>query len=117
MTRHYGGEKVGVGYYWSFRNGGVIDVKEEGVLPGDGRSGYYRLPFGILFCLVIALGGFYIVLLPLLIAGAALQFGSVRIFGGLVHQFRKSVSFGWRPTEAYLAGKNGKEKKVEEKKD
>ena len=37
---------------------------------------------------------------------------AVRVFGSLYLQMRKSMSFGWRPAEAYLAGK-GKEKEKE----
>lgn len=115
MTRHWGGEKVGMGYYWSPRTGQVVDVKGESVLPGEGS--YYRMPFTVLFLLVIALGGVYVVMLPVLIAGTAIYFGSLRIFGGLVSQVRRSVFFGWRPSEAYLSGKkdkNGKDRAAKE---
>ena len=118
MTRHCGGEKVGMGYYWSLSTGQVVDVKRESVLPGDNASRYYRMPFAVLFFLVIAFGGLYIVLLPVLIAGTALYFGGLRIFGGLVSQVRRSVFFGWRPSEAYLSGKkdkNGKDRDANDK--
>ena len=115
MTRHCGGERVGMGYYWSPMTGQVVDVKRESVLPGDGS--FYRMPFAVLFFLVIAFGGLYIVALPILIAGTAIYFGGLRIFGGLVSQVRRSVFFGWRPSEAYLSGKkdkNGKDRDAKE---
>lgn len=117
MTRHCGGERVGMGYYWSLKTGEVVDVKRESVLPGNGALRYYRMPFALLFFLVIAFGGVYIVALPLIIAGTAVYFGSLRIFGGLVSQVRRSVFFGWRPSEAYLSGKkdkNGKDRGAKE---
>jgi hypothetical protein len=49
-------------------------------------------------------------LLPLTIIATSLYLLGIRIFGGVLGQLRTSVSFGWRPTEAYLAGKNRKEK-------
>ena len=107
-----------MGYYWSLRTGQVVDVKRgESVLPGDGALRYYRLPFALLFLMVITFGGVYIVALPLIIAGTAVYFGSLRIFGGLVSQVRRSVFFGWRPSEAYLSGKkdkNGKDRGAKE---
>ncbi len=113
MTRHCGGETVGTGYYWSLKTGKVVDVKQQSVLPGDGALRYYRMPFAVLFFLVIVFGGFYIVALPLIIAGTAVYFGSLRIFGGLLSQVRRSVFFGWRPSEAYLSGKKDKNGKNE----
>jgi hypothetical protein len=38
----------------------------------------------------------------------------VRVFGNLFLQIRKSVSFGWRPAEAYLSGKRTAKKEKEE---
>ncbi|RJP20594.1 MAG: hypothetical protein C4529_08985 [Deltaproteobacteria bacterium] len=114
MTRHIGGECVGTGNYWNLKNGRVVEIRKEGVLPGGEDSRYYRLPFFILFFLMIGLGGVYVLLLPVLIIGSTIYMAGVRVFGSLYLQIRRSMDFGWRPSEAYLAGK-GKEKKEEKK--
>jgi cytochrome c oxidase assembly factor CtaG len=60
------------------------------------------------------IGIFYVVSLPFVFAYAV---GSAAL-SGIFSLFGKSVSFGWRPTEAYLAGKKGgKKEESETKKD
>jgi hypothetical protein len=116
MTRHSGGETVGAGTYWNLKSGKVVELKTEGILPGGGELGYYRVPFFILFFLMIALGGVYVLFLPVLIISTMAYMTAVRVFGSLYLQMRKSMSFGWRPAEAYLAGK-GKEKEKDKEKE
>jgi hypothetical protein len=115
MTRYNGGENVGAGTYWNLKSGKVVELKRKGILPGGGDLGYYRVPFFILFFLMIALGGVYVLVLPVLIISTMVYMTAVRVFGSLYLQMRKCVSFGWRPAEAYLAGK-GKEKGKEKEK-
>lgn len=108
MKRYSGGESVGKGTYWNLRYGSLVDLKEAGVLPGGQETVFYRIPFAILFCMVFFLGAIYVILLPLLMIGTGVYVVCRRVLGGLVYQARKSVMFGWRPMEAYLAGKSGK---------
>lgn len=116
MTRHSGGESVGPGNYWNPKSGKVVELKKEGILPGSGDLNYYRVPFFLLFFLMIGFGGLYVLVLPVLIISSMVYMTAVRVFGSLFLQMRKSVTFGWRPSEAYLAGK-ARAKKREEKKD
>jgi hypothetical protein len=116
MTKYRGGHLVGEGIYWNLRNGGVV-VKDEALLPGGHDAAYYRLPFFVLFVLGTVLGGVYILLLPVILNVAAIYVAGRRILGGILYAVRRSASFGWRPTEAYLGGKNRKndrEKKTDE---
>jgi len=113
MTRYSGGESVGAGMYWNLRSMNVVGLKTAGVLPGGEELRYRRLPFVVLFVLMIALGGLYILFLPVMIICTMVYMVGVRVFGNLFLQIRKSMSFGWRPSEAYLSGK-GKAKKEEE---
>jgi hypothetical protein len=113
MTRYSGGESVGAGMYWNLRSMNVVGLKTAGVLPGGEELRYRRLPFVVLFVLMIALGGLYILFLPVMIICTTIYMVGVRVFGSLLLQMRKSASFGWRPSEAYLSGK-GTEKKDEE---
>lgn len=110
MQKFTGGQEVGMGAYWESRTWRLVEMKRSGTLPGDRESTYSRVPFALLFLYVILSGGLYIVMLPLTIIGTSLYLLGRRIFGGVLDQLRTSVSFGWRPTEAYLAGKNRKEK-------
>lgn len=117
MKRHIGGNHVGEGTYWNLRNGSLVELKDIGVLPGGGDTAYLRIPFSLLFLGGICYGGLYIVFLPVTIIVMSVYLMGRRIFGGILEQMRTSVSFGWRPTEAYLAGKNKKEKKNHENHD
>lgn len=108
MRRYSGGESVGKGTYWNLRYGSLVDLKREGVLPGGQETVFYRLPFSILFSMVLFLGALYVVLLPLVMIGMGVYVVCRRVLGGIVYQARKNVMFGWRPTEAYLAGKSKK---------
>ena len=113
MARHSGGDIVGAGMYWNLKSMNVVGMRTEGILPGGEESSYRRLPFFVLFLLMTALGGVYVLFLPVLIICTTIYMVGVRVFGNLFLQMRKSVSFGWRPAEAYLSGK-GKTKKEEE---
>ena len=62
-------------------------------------------PFVLMFPLAAVQGGLFVAFLPLVSIGTAVQMAGRRILGGIVLHARRSVSFGWRPTEAYLAGK------------
>jgi hypothetical protein len=114
MTRFSGSQAVESGAYWSLRYGGLY-LRDEGVLPGNPASTFYRVPFGVMILLVIGLGGFYILLFPLLIIATAAYGVGMRVLGSVWSQVRQSMSFGWRPTEAYLAGK--KDRKPEDEKE
>ncbi len=54
----------------------------------------------------------YAIALPFVFAYAV----GTAALSGVLSLAGRSVSFGWRPTEAYLAGKKKKEKKQDEKK-
>ncbi len=64
----------------------------------EGRKGNKRTLLNILSAPVV--GAFYLAMVPIAFAYAA----SVRVFG-------ERASFGWRPVEAYLAGRNNRQKK------
>lgn len=113
MAKYSGGDSVGAGMYWNPRSMNVVGLKTEGILPGGEELNYRRLPFSLLFLLMIAMGGVYVLFLPVLIICTTIYMVGVRVFGSLFLQMRKSVSFGWRPAEAYLSGKGTAKKKEE----
>lgn len=109
MKKFQGGHTVGKGTYWNMKYGGLVEIKTEGVLPGGLDSVYWRLPVVQLFLMVMVLGGIYVILLPVIINVMGIYLLCRRVFGGALVQAKRSVFFGWRPTEAYLAGRNRKD--------
>jgi len=115
MRKFQGGHSVGKGTYWNMKYGSLVEMKHEGVLPGGPNTTYYRIHIAAVIFVVMALGGLYVIFLPLIINAYAIYFLGKRMFGGVLTQARRSVSFGWRPTEAYLAGKGKKKENSEHK--
>ena len=113
MRKFHGGHSVGKGTYWNTKYGGLVEMKHEGVLPGGPNTIYYRTHIITFFFRVITLGALYVILLPLIINAYGMYLLGKRMFGGILTQARRSVSFGWRPTEAYLAGKGKKKENSE----
>jgi len=108
MRRFTGGQSVANGTYWNLKYGGLAEIRDEGVLPGGCDTKYYRIPFVFIPFLALVLGGFYVIFLPIIMITMATYLLGKRIFGGILSQTGRSIYFGWRPTEAYLSGKNKK---------
>lgn len=113
MRKFTGNQRVEQGTYWNVADGSLVNLGIGGVLPGGGDATYLRIPLVLLFPLGAILGGLYVAFLPAITVAAAVAMLGKRVLGGAFHQARKNVSFGWRPTEAYLAGrKRGKNGQV-----
>ncbi len=54
------------------------------------------------------MGFLYVISLPFIAVATVVILISKKALGGIVGIVRSLVSFGWRPTEAYLGGKKGK---------
>lgn len=108
MRRFRGGQSVARGTYWNLKYGGLAEMRDEEILPGGCDAKYYRIPFVCIPFLALVLGGFYVIFLPIIMITMATYLLGKRIFGGILSQAGRSVYFGWRPTEAYLSGKNKK---------
>ena len=113
MRRFHGGHQVDPGTYWNAWDLSMVDVGDEATLPGGRDSVYYRIPIALLIPLGAILGGLYVFFLPLVSIVTAVCVLGRRMFGCVLFQGRRSVSFGWRPTEAYLAGKKGRKGREE----
>jgi hypothetical protein len=114
MLTYKNGNKVGKGTYWDLASGRRIDVAGEDVLAGDGTATYVRMsPVAVLLSGPF-IGLLYAILMPFIGMAAAVTLGVRKVLGGLYSPAAKSISFGWQPRSAYLAGK--KHKKEEEKK-
>jgi hypothetical protein len=89
-------------------------MTEDGVLSGESSSTYYRIPSVVLLLAGPILGLLYVILLPFIGIATVGMLAVRKVVGGLLSLIGKSLSFGWRPKEAYLAGK--KKGKKENKK-
>jgi len=111
MLTYKGGNTVGKGTYWDLANGKRIDVANEGVLAGTAT--YVRMPSAVMLLSGPIIGLIYAILMPVIGIAAVVTLAAGKAVRGLYDLAAKSVSFGWQPKNAYLAGKK---KKKEEKK-
>lgn len=114
MLTYKGGNKVGKGTYWDLANGRRIDVVGEGVLAGNGTATYVRMSSAVMLLSGPVIGLLYAILMPFIGIATVVTLAVRKVLGGLYDLAAKSISFGWQPKNAYLAGK--KKKKEEEKK-
>ena len=121
MLKARGGHKAGKGTYWDLTNGERIDIETEGTLPGDSGKTYYRMPAAGVLLLGPVIGLVYAVFLPFIGIAMLLKLVMQMAVGGALSTAPGHVSFGWRPSESYLAGKKRKiartEARGDEKKD
>ncbi len=103
-----GGHAVGKGTYWDLANGRRIDVLREAVLAGGGTTTYVRMPSGIMLLWSPIIGLLYAILMPFIGIATVGVLAGREILGSLYHVAEKSVSFGWRPSNAYLSGKKNR---------
>jgi len=108
MLKHTGGQRVGSGTYWDVMTSVRVDFDQEGMLPGGNRATYFKAPSGAVLLLAPILGLAYVVVMPIMGIVTALALIVRKIVGGLFSLGTYFVTFGWRPTEAFLDGKNKK---------
>ena len=114
MLTTKGGHKVGKGTYWDLRKGHRIDISHEGVLPGDETATYFRMSSGVMLLFGPIVGLLYAILMPVIGIATVAALAVRKVLEGPYHLVAKSISFGWQPKNAYLAGR--KNKKEEGKK-
>jgi hypothetical protein len=108
MFKHSGGQTVGRGTYWDVMSGLRVDIEQEGILPGGKRAMYVKTSSSAILFLGPILGLAYVFLLPVMGVVTILSLVVQRIFGRPFSLIKNIISFGWRPNEAYLGGKNRK---------
>jgi len=103
-----GGHMVKAGTYWNMANGNRVQMEQEGALPGSGTTRYIKAPVAVMLMAAPVIGLLFAVFLPFV--GIAMTIGLVskKLAEGVVSAAAGSMSFGWRPIEAYLAGKKRK---------
>jgi hypothetical protein len=108
MFKHTGGQRVKSGTYWDVMTGLRVDFDQEGTLPGGNGATYLKASSTAILVLGPILGLAYVVLMPIMGIVTALSLMVQKALGGVFGLSKYIVSFGWRPAESYLGGKNKK---------
>jgi hypothetical protein len=111
-----GGYKAEAGTYWNMMNGERVDLDQAGVLPGDAGTKYIKAPVVVMLAAAPVLGLIFAVFLPFIGIVMSVALAGQKLAEGVTSTAAGSASFGWRPIEAYLAGRKRK-KEAREKKD
>lgn len=108
MLTYKTGQKVGKGTYWDLASGQRVDVLEDAVLSGGGAASYIRMSPGAMLVSGPVIGLIYSILMPFIGIGSIVVIAGTRLLTGVYNVAVKSVSFGWKPGNAYLSGKKKK---------
>ena len=111
MLKFHGGETVGKGTYWNLTNLERVDVTDEGILPGNGRRAFYRMPAAVIIIAAPVIGLAYAAFLPFIGIAMLLKLVGQKISSGAREMVAGGAHFGFRPSESYLAGKKRKAEK------
>jgi len=111
-----GGHTVKAGTYWNLANGNRVQMEQEGVLPGSGTTRYIKAPVAVMLMAAPVIGLVFAVFLPFIGIAMALSLIGKKLANAVTEAAAGSMSFGWRPIEAYLAGRKRK-KEARDKRD
>jgi hypothetical protein len=103
-----GGQTAKAGTYWNLSNGSRVQMEQEGVLPGSGTTRYIKAPVAVMLMAAPIIGLVFAVFLPFIGIVMTLNLVGKKLMQGVESAAAGSMSFGWRPIEAYLAGKKRK---------
>ena len=103
-----GGHKVEAGTYWDTSTGERVEVEGQQTLPGNDHTIYIKAKSGLVLIAGPVVGLVFALFLPFI--GIAMSLGQIgkKVADSAVGHAAKSVGFGWRPIEAYLAGRKQK---------
>jgi hypothetical protein len=103
-----GGHTVKAGTYWNLSNGNRVQMEQEGALPGSGTTRYIKAPVAVMLMAAPVIGLLFAVFLPFIGIAMTLSLIGKKLVNTVTEAAAGSMSFGWRPIEAYLAGKKRK---------
>jgi hypothetical protein len=112
-----GGQSVKAGTYWNMDNGDRVELVTAGVLPGTSKAMYVKAPGAAMLAAGPVLGLIFAVFLPFIGIVMTISMIVSKIYEGVTSAAAGSLSFGWRPIEAYLAGRKQKKADREKKAD
>lgn len=119
MVIYNGGTVVAKGSYWNPMDGRQVNMREEGILPGDEKKRYMRMSplnlfimaplFGMMFVLFLPLFGIGMLLIlclvPIVSTLAAFTMTAVRICCRITGA---GMVFHWKPSRAYFTRQSKK---------
>jgi len=111
MIRYKGGQKADKGAYWDLSEGRRVLLDGPSELPGGQETVYYKVPTLLMVCAVPLMGLGYVLLLPTLVIATAAYMVAYKLIEWPLSLLGYCASFGWRPVEAYLAGRKKNRKK------
>jgi type IV secretory pathway VirB6-like protein len=103
-----GGQSVQAGTYWNLSNGSRVEMKQEDVLPGSGTARYIKAPAAVMLMAAPVIGLVFAVFLPFIGIVMTLSMAGRKLAQGVQSAAAGSMSFGWRPVQAYLVGRKAK---------
>ena len=103
-----GGHTVQAGTYWNLSNGSRVQMEQEGVLPGSGTTRYIKAPVAVMLMAAPIIGLVFAVFLPLIGIVMTLSLVGKKLVQGVESAAAGSMSFGWRPIQAYLIGRKAR---------
>ena len=103
-----GGHRVKAGTYWNLANGSRVQMEQEGTLPGSGTTRYIKAHVAVMLMAAPVIGLVFAVFLPFIGIAMTLSLIGKKLANAVTEAAAGSMSFGWRPIEAYLAGKKRK---------
>jgi hypothetical protein len=112
-----GGQTAKAGTYWNLSNGSRVQMEQEGVLPGSGTTRYIKAPVAVMLMAAPVIGLIFAVFLPFIGIAMTLSLIGKKLVDGVASAAAGSMSFGWRPIEAYLAGRKRNKEAREKKSD
>ncbi len=112
-----GGSSVKAGTYWNMDNGERVELVAAGVLPGSSKAVYIKAPSAAVLAAGPVLGLIFAVFLPFIGIAMTVNYLCRKAAEGVTNAAAGSLSFGWRPIEAYLAGRKRQNAEQEKKVD
>ena len=103
-----GGNRVQAGTYWNLSNGSRVEMEQEGMLPGSETTRYIKAPAAVMLMGAPIIGLVFAVFLPLIGIVMTLIMIGRKLVQGAQEAAAGSMTFGWRPVQAYLIGRKAK---------
>ena len=103
-----GGHTVKAGTYWNLANGNRVRMEQEGALPGDGQTRYIKAPVAVMLMAAPVIGLVFAVFLPFIGIAMTISLIGKKLANAVTEAAAGSMSFGWRPVQAYLTGRKQK---------
>ena len=103
-----GGHTVAAGTYWNLANGNRVNMEQEGMLPGSETTRYIKAPAAVMLMAAPVIGLVFAVFLPHIGIVMTLSMIGRKLVQGAQEAAAGSMTFGWRPVQAYLIGRKAK---------